>query len=102
MTESLFESVNRTPIEILARTVLAFEAYGAGRSIYRAYDSFLGILGDTEKRNRLEMLTADDAYSDALFQEARQIGRAFQDGLGELFFATNPELTKTTQHYGVF
>jgi hypothetical protein len=102
MTELLFESVNRTPIEILAHTILAFEAFDAGHLMYGAYDSFLGILGDTDKRNRLEKLTVDNAYSDPLFQEARQIGRKFQDGLGKLFFETDPDLTKTTQHYGVF
>lgn len=102
MNEFLFELVNRTPIEILARTILAFEALDAGRSVYGAYDSFLEILGDADKRRHLETLKVDDAHADPLFQQARQIGRQFQDGLGKLYFGTDPALTTTTQHYGVF
>lgn len=102
MTELLFAFVNRTPIEILAHTILAFEAFEAGRQMYGAYDSFLGILGDAGKRKHLEALKVDDAFSDPLFQEARQIGQQFQDGLSKLFFDTDPALTTTTQHYGVF
>jgi predicted nucleotidyltransferase len=102
MTELLSGFVNRTPIEILARTIVAFDALEAARSIYGAYDSFLAILGDTEKRDRLEKLTVDTAFSDLLFQESRTIGRRFQDGLSKLFFETDRELTEATQRYGVF
>jgi predicted nucleotidyltransferase len=102
MTDLLFGFVNRTPIEILAHTVLAFEAFEAGRRMYGAYDSFLGILRDAKKRRDLEALTVDEAFSDPLFQEAREIGAEFQVGLEKLFFETDPELTRTTQHYGVF
>jgi hypothetical protein len=43
-----------------------------------------------------------DAASDKVFQEARSIGTAFQDGLTKLFFETDSMLTKATQRYGVF
>lgn len=59
------------------------------------------VRGEAE-RERLERLTAEDAYSDELFEQARKLGRDFQAGLGMLFFETDPKLTETTQHYGVF
>lgn len=102
MTEHLFELVNCTPIEILARTVLAFDAIDAGRSLYGAYDGFLGILADVDKRQHLESLAVASAFSDSLFQQARDIGTQFQEGLTRLFFETDEQLTKHTQRYGVF
>jgi hypothetical protein len=93
---------NRTPLEVVAEFALAFQALEAGKTILTAYDQFLTVLGDEERRKHLESLDVDHAVGDAVFQESRQIGTAFQDGLSKLFFDTDAELTKATQRYGVF
>ncbi|ACY14892.1 conserved hypothetical protein [Haliangium ochraceum DSM 14365] len=100
--ESLFGFAECTPLELLARTVLDFDAIDAANDLYGAYDAFLGILCDPEKRDRLRALTKADAFGDELFGEARDIGKRFQSGLTKLFFDTDDELTKATQRYGVF
>ena len=93
---------NKPPLHVVAEFVRNFSAHTAGKKIFDAYDQFLTILGDEAKRDRLEMLGAEDARSDPVFTDARDVGTTFQDGLTELFFNTDTELTKATQRYGVF
>jgi hypothetical protein len=98
----LVEFANRSPLEILARTAVEFEARPAGKLLYDAYDAFLRVLSDQRERERLESLGVDDAHSDLLFRETREIGTAFQEGLTKLFFDSDPALTRSPQRYGVF
>lgn len=93
---------NRTPLQVVAEFVQALGAPAAGKPIFDAYDRFLAILEDADKRKHLDHLEVEAASSDPLFTEAREIGTAFQEGLTQLFFSTNPDLTKATQRYGVF
>lgn len=93
---------NKRPLHVVAEFILNFNANAAGKTIFDAYDRFLKILGDQAKRDRLERLSAEDAGSDPVFTEAREVGTAFQDGLTTLFFKTDEELTTATQRYGVF
>jgi predicted nucleotidyltransferase len=93
---------NRTPLDVLAEFVLHFDAVDAGRAIFEAYEEFLGVLMDDDRRNRLEEMEFDEATSDKLFKETRQIGTKCQDGLTKLFFGTNHILTSATQRFGVF
>jgi predicted nucleotidyltransferase len=93
---------NKPPLEVVAEFVRHFQAFDAGRSIFDAYDQFLTIIGNAEKRTQLEQLEVEDAAADHVFQEARAVGTAFQDGLTKLFFGTDENLTKATQRYGVF
>jgi hypothetical protein len=93
---------NKAPLDVVAAFALQFNALDAGRAIFSAYDQFLTILGDAEKRARLEKLGVEDASGDPVFQESRRIGTAFQEGLTKLFFDTDARLTKATQRYGVF
>lgn len=102
MAAFLLDRMRCTPLEILARTILEFDALEAGRSIYESYDSFLGILADDEQRAHLKGLDVRSASADPLFQKARGIGQQFQQGLSKLFFGTDDELTKTIQRDGVF
>jgi predicted nucleotidyltransferase len=93
---------NKPPLEVVAQFVLQLQALDAGTAIFDAYDQFLTMLGDEEKRSRLEKLGVEDAANDPSFQEARTVGTAFQAGLTKLFFETDASLTKATQRYGVF
>jgi hypothetical protein len=93
---------NKTPLQVLADFALQFNAIEASTMIFTAYDQFLMVLSDAEKRARLEKLGVDDAAGDSVFHESRKIGTTFQEGLTKLFFDTNSKLTKATQRYGVF
>jgi predicted nucleotidyltransferase len=102
LQDFLIEFSNRTPLETLTSFALHFNAAATAGSLLDAYNEFLGILMDEDKRKRLESMEVDEAIEDSLFLEARSIGTAFQDGLTKLFFGTNPDLTNATQRYGVF
>ncbi len=98
----LVQLSNSTPLDVVAQLCLDFDALDAGREIFDAYERFLHVLNDPVKRDRLDKLDVDEANDDDVFQDARMIGNAFQDGLSRLFFRSNDELTEATQRYGVF
>jgi hypothetical protein len=102
MQDFLIRFANRTPLASLAAFALRFGAVSTAGTLFDAYDEFLGILSDSEKRERLTSMDHDAAITDALFQETRRIGTAFQSGLTKLFFDTDTALTSATQRYGVF
>ncbi len=102
LEEFLIESSNRTPQEVVASLCLDFDATDAGQEIFDSYQRFLEILNDEAKRERLDAMGVEEATKDSLFEEAREIGTAFQGGLTKLFFHSDDELAKATQRYGVF
>jgi hypothetical protein len=94
-------------LENLAQVFLRFLNDGSGdiagtvTKIFSAYDRFLTLLDDGDKRKCLDGST-DGGQFDVVTEEARQIGHEFRDGLEELFFSTNDRLTKMVKRYGVF
>ncbi|MCP5056952.1 MAG: nucleotidyltransferase domain-containing protein [bacterium] len=102
MASELFEYVDRSPLEILAGLALRVDAIEAAKSIFGAYDDFLGVLSNEEDRQHLKTLTIEDAPSDKRFNASRETARRYQEGLEELFFGSEPELASATKEYGVF
>lgn len=103
VAEHLLSFCNATPLDGIAWLAWRFEATPTVVSdVLSAYDSFLSILNDEEKRGHLEKMSPQNAAADTLFREAREIGDRFQKGLVSLFFDTNRELTVACQRYGVF
>ncbi|HEX8392599.1 MAG TPA: nucleotidyltransferase domain-containing protein [Longimicrobium sp.] len=104
VVEFLSEMVGSTPLDIVARVVLSYfgELSGAAGALFGAYDQFLGILHDPERREHLEQLAPARADSDPEYQRVREIGQRFQDGLTELFFPRDTPLGGLTMRYGVF
>jgi hypothetical protein len=98
----LAKLVGTTPLDIVARVVL--DSFGetsvAGREVFDTYDEFLGVMNDAGKREALERLRPEEADSNAVYQEARQLGSRFNDALTRLFF--QEPLREFTIHYGVF
>lgn len=102
LQDFLLDFSNRTPLQVVSRLALDFHAGAVGAEILDAYDKFLGILSDEDKRKRLKELGVEDAFGDDMFREARAIGTEFQSALTKLFFRSDPTLTDATQRYGVF
>jgi hypothetical protein len=99
----LRESMRRSPLEILATVVLAFEHLReTGRTLFDAYDGFLGMLSDKATRDCLEKLPAHPGSNDPLWARARSLSHQFRDGLIELFFDQESGLADLTRIYGVF
>jgi len=100
----LHASTRVCPLDHLALAALRPSITEAtARALFEAYDTFLGVLADQEKRDHLKNLTFDDLdRGDALFRETSGIGRRFQEALNKLFFEEDPELRRLLQDYGVF
>lgn len=103
MVHFLRDQIRRTPLESLAEVLLRPDVTpGTVRLLFDAYDDFIGLLADEDKRARLKKLPADELGEDALFREARDLGRRFQDGLDRLFFEEDALLRELIRKYGVF
>lgn len=95
---------SRTPLDLLADVFGKSAALAdSARMVFASYDAFLGILSDTAQRDRLEALKPEDADSDELWIQVRELGDRFQTGLNTLFLDDPqnkyPELIRK---YGVF
>jgi predicted nucleotidyltransferase len=98
----LLRSVSRTPLEIVADALDRYASDNTARQMMGAYDEFLEMLNDGEKRARLKELKSREANTDPVFKEVKRISAAFQGGLTALFFDDHPQLTELTRKYGLF
>lgn len=92
-----------TPLDMVAVTVLGIpELNDAARSLFGAYNEFLGLLDDDEKRVHLERLEPKASDADPVYNEARELSHKFQAGLDGIFFESHERLSELTRIYGVF
>jgi hypothetical protein len=100
----LRERIRVAPLDVLALAALRPAVRPeTARALFEAYDAFLGVLRDEEKREHLKRLTfADLDRGDALFRETSRMGRRFQEALDALFFREDEQLRRLIQDYGVF
>jgi predicted nucleotidyltransferase len=93
----------RTPLEILASVINGHDHLSAiGLRLFGAYDEFLAVLGDPEKRNHLDRLVPGSEDGDPAFEQLRDASHSFRDALLELFFDDRTDLVHLTKTYGVF
>jgi len=99
----LARMIGQTPLDLLASVLLDRGLQqGTGELIFDNYDKFLAALDDAKKRAWLENLTYEEAKTDDLFNELRQVSKNFQEGLRRLFFEDDSELRKLSQVYAIF
>ncbi|EYF08903.1 nucleotidyltransferase domain-containing protein [Chondromyces apiculatus] len=100
----LRERLERTPLENLAEALLRPAVTPeTGRILFDAYDAFLGVLEDKEKRSQLKELPLnDDMGKNPVFREVMALGRDFQKGLDRLFFGEDDILFQLIKTHGVF
>lgn len=99
--------LRQSPLEIMAWAAGGDHAnerlLQAGDKLFGAYDRYLALIGEDSQREWLEKLLPSEARTDSLYNEAREIGRTFQDALDEIFLSDNgTELYRLTRTYGVF
>ncbi len=103
MEEHLRTFVQKTPLEILATFLLELRIKSeTAVKLFSSYNSFLALLNDPDKRERLKKLSLEEIRTDSVFAEVRSISRVFQEGLTALFFYDNEKLRDLTIFYGVF
>lgn len=101
--EYLLRGIDTVPLELLALAVERFEIdLGTATEMFDAYDAFLAILDDADKRDRLEKLTPERYPSDAVFASGKQAAEAFNRALTRMFFESSTDLRELTIRYGVF
>jgi predicted nucleotidyltransferase len=99
----LVHQINEAPLDVVADFLLRENADQATVClIFDSYDRFLAMMEDSDSRERLEALTYAEARDDSLFNEFRNVGENFQDGIRRLFFDTNTQIARLSQVYAVF
>lgn len=96
--------VRTKPLDMVAGVALDYFGVlsGAAERLFGAYDDFLGLLHDENRRKHLKKLKSEDADTDAEYQRVRDMGMRFQDALTEIFFTSDTPLRDLTIRYGVF
>jgi hypothetical protein len=104
LVAALRDRLRATPLEHLALAALRPGVRAeTARDLFDAYDAFLALLADDDKRAHLKKLTFDDLdRGDALFRDASGIGHRFQRALDALFFEEDEALRRLVLEYGVF
>jgi len=96
------DRVRLTPLQILAKSIEQYGVpYPTAKELFGAYAEFLELLNDGESRDALKALRASDSRTDATFGRVRDMSRAFESALDQVFFV-NPEVAPLTRKYGVF
>lgn len=94
--------LSRLPaMAVLASALHALADKSLAIRIVTAYDQFLRLLNDEERRTHLEKLPFGQS-TDPVFEEQRQISREFREGLIQFFFESNEQLTQLVKRYGIF
>ncbi len=89
------------PLDRLADAFVDRGALDPGVRVLTAYDEFLAILDDGEKRRKLSELGIEDAAESSLFTRIAELGKEFEAGLLALLF-DDPELRRWVREYLVF
>jgi predicted nucleotidyltransferase len=104
VVDHLSHLVRTTPLDIMARVLLFYfgKVSGPAVELFTAYDEFLGLLGDAERRAQLDGLKPADADTDPVYRSVRELGTRFQEALTEIFFTCDTPVRDLTRRYGVF
>lgn len=93
----------RPPLEILADELMQTGAPDAlCKTIFSAYDEFLGILDDEASRNELVKIARESAEESLVFQKIRTVSHDFRDALLGWLYAPDTELCKLVKQYALF
>jgi hypothetical protein len=101
MLEYLDEQMSLPPLDRIADAFVAHSALDPGVRALSAYDEFLAILDDREKRNELSELGVAEGRESSLFMRIAELGKEFEAGLLALLF-DDPELRRWVRDYLIF
>lgn len=91
------------PTDRIAAAFLAARGPGVldiGARTLGAYDRWIGVLADRDKRDELTRLTRQDRDASATWREVRELGEQLEEGLLALLFQT--EIAPVSQRYLIF
>ncbi|MGH2639083.1 MAG: nucleotidyltransferase domain-containing protein [Rhabdochlamydiaceae bacterium] len=101
---SYFRSLlDKKPLDITAETLMKLaQKREFVAELFGAYEEFLAILSNSEKRDRLEKLTPEELETDEIYAEAREVSHRFRDAVAEIFLRADNPVGELTVSYGVF
>ncbi|HEU0054500.1 MAG TPA: hypothetical protein VFQ39_15035 [Longimicrobium sp.] len=104
VVDHLAALVRTPPLDIIARFARRFPELGAAADdLFGAYDGFLALLDDPERRGRLKAIPPEEAAADPVYGEVKKLGASFQHALDRFFFESDgTPLPSLTRKYGVF
>lgn len=95
--------LDKTPLDMLSETLSRHvDKPEATKNLFDAYDAFLGLLGNSDKRRHLENLTPEEFEKDPTYEEARAISHQFGDAVQQIFLTADNPVGLLTIRYGVF
>ena len=99
----LESQLDRTPLQLLARAASRPTVPDeVARKLFDSYDAFLALMDDDVSRKHLETLRPENIPTSPVWKEVREMSKRFNEGLQELFFASDEQLRDLTVEYGVF
>jgi len=95
--------IRHSPLQIMAHAALEYGlAESHSKRLFDAYDKFLALLDDEQKREHLDQLREENVERDEIFSAARHVRHEFRDAVQELFVEGGSRLCHLTREYGVF
>jgi hypothetical protein len=101
MQAYLEERMSIPPLDRIADTFVEHGALDPAVRMLTAYDEFLAILDDGDKRAELSQLKLAQARESRLFRRIAELGKEFEAGLLTLLF-DDPQLRRWVRDYLVF
>src|SRR5262249_42126454 len=105
LVDHLQTDVQMTPLALFARLFMEHDQLGdAARRMFGAYDEFLAILDDENRKHLDELSEPEVVPTDPVYQRVRELGHEFQAALDAVFFdpVGCPQIYELTKTYGVF
>ena len=101
--EWLDEAFSQRPLDLIADLLLPYpELHPSAGQLFTAYDKFLGVLADTEKRKWLQILPFEDIDSDESFQQVRAFRNEFGSAMLDIFLRIPSPIQRLMIERGVF
>jgi hypothetical protein len=101
LQEHIIRRLTATPIDVVAQATIEYKIEKAvAKDLFDAYDDFLGMMSDVDKRSRLKELKPEQSRDDETFKEVQDFSERFSRALKKIFFGS--QLNDLTQEYGAF
>jgi len=100
-----FPDASGTPGIVFAVQIRAADSQflrNAAKDLFDAYDDFLGLLNEPNKRKHLDELKPEDEEADLVFKEARTIRKHFRLAIQGMFLDIDSPLRQHSIEKGVF
>lgn len=88
--------------EVQIRTADSEFLHRTAKELFDAYDDFLGLLNDPDKRKHLNDLKPEEEETDGVFQEARITRKQFRLAIQDMFLGNGSPLRQHSIEKGVF